>query len=701
MTMFDTGSLTPNALTDVEEFDPESAGILKRRRTAALDKTLPEPTADDILRLRERLDGFYHDWIYGSGGRGPSAEAYDGARQDNFAVGVPGLLRIRDMRYHRDQMPKKYRDQLKAPYRFRTNFTANEIDRTVALATRNPPRFEIPAAGRDPADRLRSLKETRWTNMLIPALERAAGEPLVYPFADALFEGGIGIWEVFRTEAYDDIDFTQGADESDDVYLERTSEALAKSKLPFGVRVPDPLGVRLGLNDYGARCALVIETMQYRQIYHAQEQRYSAERLTEMRLPRPGDRGTPVVYPDGSTTTDGSVECIRYNDDRWYAYMVGGVFVDGPTEHGWPSIPVIPSWGSVTSSAHFAEKYMGIAWGTIEQEQAMNDLLTTKIDIGVTFARPKATIETPIQGQLRSPDNRPSTIDLRGIDGVPELMPGQKVVDAFAGFEDHIPSELLSEIRSIRQTSSLNPVAAGESPGADPSGFVINSLQASTQMRYEVLLDNLGRSVGQLADFIRKGIKDGPISEAVSLTILADDGVVENLSLAPEDVTDVPCVVTLDPMNDVNRLALRESLMAGNAAGFIPRRVVQEQGFGASDTKRWDDEIFEDKVGIMIMGLAAQRALEVVSGPPPDSTVPGASSGLVGPNGQPIRSKPTVPGAGEQTAGAPSGDNGAAPHPPNPASVGPEAAATSHGVGQRNANRARGGMRPGNQGSPL
>lgn len=703
----DAASLTQSEIASVEAFDPQAAGILKSRRTRALDATLPAPDAQDILRLRYRLDAFYHDWIYGSGGRALSAEAYDSQNSDNFVAGVPGLLRIRDMRYHRDQMPAKYQALMKGPVRLRTNFTANEIDRTVALATRNPPKVSIAPAGREPEDRLRSQKETRWANMLLSALERAAGEPLFYPFADALFEGGVAVWEVFKTDAYEKLDLKQGADETDAEYNARTDALLTGADLPFGVRVPDPLGVRLGLTDYGAKVALNIQMLQYRQVYAKQEARLSPEKLDELRLPRPGDRGGPSDYqfPNGMSSTDGSVECITYHDDRWYAYMVGGIIVDGPTEHGWASIPILPSWGSVTSSAHFAEKYMGIAWGTIEIEQGMNDLLSTKYDIGQTFARPKATIETPLDGQLRNPSGTPSTIDLRGQDGVPELMPGQKVVDAFAGFQDHIPQELLSELRSLRQVSSLNPIAAGESPGADPSGFAINSLQASTQMRYEVLLDNLARSYGQLVDFIRGGVKDGPISETVTLSMKSDDGIYENLSLGPDDVTTVPSEVELDPMNDVNRLAARESLMAGNAAGFIPRRVVQEKGFGSSDTKRWDDEIFEDKVGMAIMGLAVQKSIETVSGPPPGMPAPGAPP-AVGPDGQLLQDASGQPPGGggapkPQTSGTPAGDAGAVPALPNPTSVGPEAAAASQGVGQRNANRARGGQRPRNQGSPV
>ena len=184
--MTTSAGLTQAELDAIKEFDPESAARLQRGRKAALDNELPEPTEDDINRLRIRLDSFFHDWIHGDGGQNSATEDADGAT-DPAPIGVPGLMRIRAMRYHKDQMPQKYRELLAAPYRFRSNLTANEIDRTVALATRNMPKIGIAAAGREPEDRRKSQSETRWANMLLPSLERAAGEPLLYPFADALF----------------------------------------------------------------------------------------------------------------------------------------------------------------------------------------------------------------------------------------------------------------------------------------------------------------------------------------------------------------------------------------------------------------------------------------------------------------------------------------------------------------------------------
>ena len=679
----DPSLLTEADLDEIEDFDPDSAASLRRRRDAALDLELPQPDEDDLNRLRTRLDSFFHDWVYGTGPVDVTeADAREGVTTD--ATGTPGLLRIRAMRYHEDQMPAKYRELLRAPYRFRTNHTANEIERTVALATRNTPQITIAAGGRSPDDRRKALSETRWANMVIPALERQAGEPLVYPFFDALFEGGVGYWEVFQTGAYDDLDLVQREDEDDDAYMERTTSALMRSKLPFGVRVPDPLAVRVGVNDYGAFCGLIIERKPYRQVFSRLEARLGHDALEAKRMPQPTDRGAPIG-PSGATSgdgwfgDDGTCECVRYYDDRWTAYMVNGHMVE-VVEHGMPGMPLIPAWGSVTSSAHFAQKYMGIVWGTIDQEQALNDLLTTAVDIGITFARPKPVIETPPEGALKSRDGVPSTIDLRGTDGVPELMPGQKIVDAFANFKSHIDPGLLQMIQGIMQTSSLNPIAAGESPGSDPSGFAINSLQAATQMRYEILLDNGGRSVGMLIDFLRKMVKEGPIREVVNLSIEGDDGVMENLALGPDDISDVPCSVTLDPMNDVNRLAIRDSLMAGNQGGFVPRRIVMEQGFGAKDAKAWDDEIFEDKITMAIQDIAVQDVLLTVSPAPPAAPAPAGGE-------QPKDDEKTGAGVG------------AVATKPSAPSVGKEAAAASR-VSGRDANRARGGQQPRNQGVP-
>ncbi|MCR4338974.1 MAG: hypothetical protein NUW01_03700, partial [Gemmatimonadaceae bacterium] len=622
-------------LAQVDDDEGSAEDALDEQRKADLDRRYPKPTEQDIANVRSELEAEFREWKFGE--YGPTDE--DRETAPTFTDGIPGLARIRQMRYHRDRMPQKWQNLLQTPYRIRSHFTGQELERTVALATRNPPQVKIKPASSEPDAREAAEREQRWCQALIPALERAVNQPLLRMYADALFEGGDAAFVPYVTGAYDDVDFDdQKENEDDDAYNERKDAELqavsASGALPIGVRVPDMMGVLYDEDETGIYVKMLIEHKPHRVVYSELMTRLSPEKVEELRMPRPGDRsvGTDSSWWGGSLA--GISECITYCDRRWYVYEVNGRIVEC-AEHEMPGVPFITGHGFTTSSARRAERYQGVVWGTIEQEQAINDWITTEVDIGLTFGRPKPYVKTPVGGNLRNPTSGPQVVKFDG-SGAVELMPGQEIADAAKDFESRLRPEVLNILLSIRQNASINPVSAGESPGADPSGFALNSMQAASQMRFETLLDNYARSIGLLLDYIRKMVKYGPIGEPIFLTVTGRKGAVEVLGLRPDEISDVPCEVSIDPMNDVNRLAIRESLMVGQERGFVPRRIVQTLGFGASDADEWDDEIAEDMGEVQLMGLALEAAKQIVFEQPAGD--PAAGSGLVGPNGQPIQS---------------------------------------------------------------
>ena len=670
----------------LEAFDSDAAEELNAQRKAKLDAEWPKPDEQDIKEQRENLEALWHDFRYGEGGKTDE----DGTLTDETAgLGEPGLSRIRQMRHHRDQMPEKWRQQLDVPYRFRSNLTKNEIERTVALATRNRPTIKIAPMSDRAEDRTSSEKEVRWSNELLPALER--NKPFVRLFADAMFEGGRAVWEIYSTGAFDDIDFEDQEDgEVDDDFNQRKDRELmgvaAQRKYPIGVRVPDMLSVLYDEDDDGVTVAMFIETKRYRLVYSALKKKHAdTDKWDELALPKPGDAGVPSGggFDVAFSSTTGMVETIRYYDRRWYVYMVAGKIIE-QVEHGMPGTPVIPAWGISTNSSKHSEQAEGVVAGTIEMEQALNDLITMEIDIGITFGRPKIAIETPIEGSLRSDSGKPSRLDF-STKGAPELMPGQKAVDVFKDFKSRIDPALLSTIMQIRQQSSLNPIASGESPGSDPAGYTVNALSAGAQMKYEILLDNFAKSIGLVVDFIRNMIKYGPIEEKVFLLVEGAEDAVEFLGLGPEDVSDVPSEVVINPLNDINRLAIRQSLIDGNKQRYIPRSVVQIDGFGAQDADTWDDEINEDFAVEQYRGLALEQArmeLALEGGLP-------QPPGLVDSRGNPLQSR------------SPGSDDGAEPADPSAPTVGRDVSEASQASSTRGgsvSSRSRGGQRPRGQG---
>lgn len=666
-----------------EELREEFAGEIRtidRRERAALDRLYPKPDEQDILQLFDDLREEWRGWRWGS--ELDAGEDETGAQRK--VQGLPGVMRIRAMRYHRDEMPQKWFERLNVPYRFRSNLTANELARTVALATRNPPRVVIPASSDDPRDADAADRERRAMQALLPALERQAGKPLLRINADGLFEGGLSVFEVFLRDVYDDLELEQYDDEDDESYMRRTDEEMLRATkrkgLPIGVRVSDPVAVYADFDDHGLCALLVVEHRTHRRVYNSLARKLSFDKLEALQLPKPGEgAAVPEEYRLASPGGN-ALRCIRYLDRRWYAYMVGGRMAECQ-EHGFSRVPAVVTFGDVTSSSVVAEGIQGVVAGMVEQEQAINDYITTRLDIAHTFGRPKPVIE---RSETAPDSNMPATVDLSKPEQAVRLGRGESIKDAYQQFGDRMSDPLLATMMGIRGTSGLNPISAGESPGADPSGFAINSLQAANQMRYEILLDNFGAGIGELIDLIREAIKDGPLGDRIFVPVELGEGEWDYVGLGPDDISDMPCQVTIDPMNDVNRLAIRESLMVANQRGYIPRRVVQEQGFGADNPRAWDNEIAEDEADRNFLGMAFEEAKRRVYG---DAAPPGPGGEqpvIYDQHGNPIQS-----GGG---GGAPSAETGAEAVPPRPSSVGPEAARASA--------RARGGQQPVNQGVP-
>lgn len=214
---------------------------------------------------------------------------------------------------------------------------------------------------------------------------------------------------------------------------------------------------------------------------------------------------------------------------------------------------------------------------------------------------------------------------------------------------------------NLWERSGLNPVAQGQSPGADPAGYTVNTLIGAAQANYEGPLDNEATTFSRMAHFIRQLISK-TFGEKVYLpaSVAGRGGRAEWLALGPEQVDDSPVIVTTDPLSDANRLALRQSLTQAWKDGLIARSKVQREGFNVDDPEAMDDEIIEDTAIEKLVGLLIDNTLLEVrmdlaqTLPPAGAPAPGAPGGPGGPGG------PGQPGA----------DVGAVPAPANPPTVG-------------------------------
>lgn len=622
-----------------EESGDDVLAEYRAKRKAEKLRKYPKPSEADILDLYEELKAVFSPF-------------HERIRKD------------RDIRYLKDQMPEKWRRLHQTDRRVHSRIGHNEILRVRAMQTSHMPQVTIPPGGEHQKDRDRADKQARWAKQLWPALERRARKPIRAAVVDHQVGDGLGAMELFLTSAYDGLELEQREGESHREYLKRTESQMQQAGLPFGIRKIDPLALYFEEDDDGVSAVLITEDKRRRKVMQSLRGKVSAEKLAELERPKPGSTGVPT---NGGSTEglSNTVTTQRYYDHCWYAYIVDGVVVEGPIEHGWPRLPVFLQPCIVTGSPNLSERYQGITWGMTEMETALNDLLTQEWDTAITFGRPKVVVETPADGNRIAGDDglTPAVLKLDE-PGVVQLNPGQKIADATAGFKPHDTTHMQQMLQALWQRSGLNPIAQGESPGADPAGFTVNTLQNSAQKLYQISLQNEARTWEEVCDTVRLAIRDTIGDKAWLSAPMADSraGGTEWLALAPEDIDETPCAVTIP--DDTNRLALRQSLMQANKEGYIPRRVVQEEGFGAEDTDAWDDELAIDVAEQQLLSLAFEEAKSRIFAASQARQQP--QSGLVGPDGQPISSQPTN-GVGV----------GIMPAQPQPPSVGAPAAQAS------------------------
>lgn len=599
---------------------PEEVDGDERAVKAMLDRYYPEPSLDDVLETRRRLDNVWDRFLNG-----------DSPNDDQAFEGPIGLKQIRDMRYQRDRLPEKWQARMTSRYRFRARLVHNELLRVVSLLTRNPPVFRVPAVGPGSNAERRARHETRWLNRLISQLERDLGRPILRPFVDSLAEASIGAIELYLTGSYEEADLERDPEESTSEYNARVEDTIRGAKLPICARALDPMSFRAEFGD-GLERFIIIERKNYKQVFRDLEQRLGFKALEEARLPDPFGPGQNTI--EGWATGNESAECITYYDKRWYVFVVDGKLVT-VKEHGWPVVPVICQIGTTTSSSEPSEQLQGVTWGMTAMEQTFNDLFTIELDTAVAMSRPKPVIEQDIRGALRDPSGKPGVVDLSNVNGAPELAPGQRVTDVAKDWKPPFDPNMKAMILQIFQRSGLNPVAQGESPGANTAGYTVNMLNNNASALYDTTAENVATAVALLGDLYRIGIRE-VVGEKVYLNVPVgtDEDESEWLGLGPSDVTDVPCTVDVSGTNAANQLAQRESLLVGYQQKIIPRSVVQTDGYGAEDPDLWDEEIIKGSALFDPGGLAEmarQEAWAIVSGalqpPPPGGTTPAASPG--------------------------------------------------------------------------
>lgn len=606
-----------------------------RRRAGPDERAYPRPEPQEILAELER-------------------------QRTRFAAFHDGIHRGRQVRFLQDEMPAKWAAALEIDRRshIHSRIGHNMVQRIVALATRNPPRYQVPTAGGSEREEDRARKQERWLNNLWPNIERS--KAVRRALIDNQVGDGLGVLEIYRTHSYADLDTARYDGESDRAYLRRTEELYMAAASPYGVRVVDPAAyywVEDGNHEDPVCMAWIEEELPEPVVYNALLRRLGETGLRDWMAMRLTGVSGDSAYRRRSTSIS-TVRSVRYYDRRWFVYLLDGVPVEGPTEHRFGFVPVIHYEGMTSGSPILHERYQGAFWGLHEMESTLNWLLTLQVDNAFVLSKPKIAITQPqpLPGGLPMPSVPSEPVDFSG-GKVPRLRPGEVPVNLTETFRGHDVQPLVNQLMQLIQLSGLNPIAQGESPGSDPAGYAVNALQAAAQANYEVLLDNAARGDADLGNKLRRLIRDdlrqpwyltAPLRRGQRGTAWA--------GLGPDDITDVPCIVTIDALADVNRIALQQTLRQANKEGYISRERVQE-AYAVDDPELENDRILMDAAEAELARLALEEAKAIVYGRQQQAT--GQGPGLVDQFGNPLSTEQGMPRAA-----------GATPAPPQPPSVG-------------------------------
>ncbi|MCR4301112.1 MAG: hypothetical protein NUV51_05830, partial [Sulfuricaulis sp.] len=305
-------------------------------------------------------------------------------------------------------------------------------------------------------------------------------------------------------------------------------------------------------------------------------------------------------------------------------------------------------------------------------EAIANDVMTQEVDSRLTYNRPKPIATAPAD----APDASEEVLDLSG----PELkllQPGYTLDDAYAKFRSMAIDPTIGMVLGLGQNQSIAPVVGGQSPSADASGFSLNLLTSNAIGPYMPLLMNKATAWGKVVDFTRQVVKH-TLKESVELVVSgsgADADRVEWVALKPDDVTDIPCQVDIDPISDAERIGLAKHFLEGVIGGYVPERILQERGYGSENVDFWREEIIQDAARRLLAQYEVQQALRemieeeaIASNPTPT---------ILGPNGQPL---PPSTGEMQQAGGM--------PQEPRPSTVGRENVPGSGGqAGQKPLNQ--------------
>ena len=354
-------------------------------------------------------------------------------------------------------------------------------------------------------------------------------------------------------------------------------------------------------------------------------------------------------FPSGVSSESMALVTEYLRSDVYQCYVNGRLVYQ---EVGDPSIKYFAATGRTTSSKDPDKFGISVAEAFRHNEPIINRAITRMAEATEMLVRKRLTIESPEGSLLETEigeDNNPQPKTYRfASDKATALPPGARIVDPYAGVENVFGAmPFVQLLMQIMGQHGVSPIFKGVPPGAAGSGYRDNSLYSMAKSQFQYLLDSYSGCLAELLEWL----------EGQLVTRARQEIWVGDVSLKPQDVKDFPAIIEVDvePLLPQNLISEGQFYDRMHARGHITRRTVLERGLR---NEQPEDEIrgrmLEDLQEMLKPTLYADVLQAVGLGPPPQD-----GQGLVGPDGQPIRSQGTATGPRGVLLGGQGGDGAA------------------------------------------
>ena len=350
------------------------------------------------------------------------------------------------------------------------------------------------------------------------------------------------------------------------------------------------------------------------------------------------------------------LEVTEYWREDCYQIYLGPIGSNGPVyETDAPPVEYFMALGRTTSSRDPDKMSLSVAEFLRNNEPILNRAVTRMFEAADLLVQKRLVAELP-EGSLdefehtTEGDNQPERTTITLEPGKIKALPPQaKVQDPFTGAE-HVYESMgvIQLMMDLAGRHGVAPIFKGITSGAGASGYKDNSLYLMAMSQFFYIRDAYQDCLTNLVRWAERQIVD-----VIQQKVYMDD-----FELTAADIADYPASVKVNlepylPQSFAMEAQLYDQM---HARGHITRRMVVEKGLKEGQPDEIEDERMKEDLKDMLRPILYRDVMTEVGLALPEQTsqeVP-PSSGLLGPDGEPISSNGGSP-QGQRFAGAATG----------------------------------------------